>query len=94
MPVNSTPLTTYQFRTRVDGARAMYSGDYRKASNRNPLPCCTSGCRTAMIMTSPKYQYGRRLIDLSLGQLGCCNSIKCGSCGAGCNKTNCNNCGC
>jgi hypothetical protein len=73
---------TYALRSRLERAKAMYTGDYRRiSSTNNPQPCgvttdgvCTTGVRGAAINTSAKYYYSERLIDLQLGQLECCRS--------------------
>lgn len=75
MSLNTKAINSYALRSRIAHSKAMYAGDYRKATNgHNPVSCNTNGQCRANLYTSPKYQYGTRLLDLQLGQLECCRS--------------------
>ena len=70
MPVNSQPMRTYAFITRVQAAKASVAGK-----------CTTSqtGCSNKnALLTTNKLAQQPRLIDEYLGKLACCN------CGSGC----------
>lgn len=77
MPLDNQPNRTYAFRNRLIGAKVMYTGDPSRCSSCN---------RSNAILTGPRYQYGRRLIDMKLGQLACCNNIQ--DCGCATTQNN------
>lgn len=75
MSLNTKAITSYALRSRIAHSKAMYAGDYRRANTGfNPVSCNTNGQCRANLYTSPKYQYGTRLLDLQLGQLECCRA--------------------
>ena len=76
MSLNTKPITSYALRSRIAHSKAMYAGDYtrRAQTGNNPVSCNTNGQCRANLYTSPKYQYGTRLLDLNLGQLECCRA--------------------
>ena len=91
MPVMSMADKTYALRVRLQHSRAMYSGDYtRYADSNNPKSCGDATCnRGAALWTTPRVQYGTRLLDVQLGQLVCCQAsgvaqTVCTSCASGC----------
>jgi hypothetical protein len=75
MSLNTKAITSYALRSRIAHSKAMYAGDYAKVNgSNNPVNCNSNGQCRANLYTSPKYQYGTRLLDLQLGQLECCRS--------------------